>query len=264
VPLLLAVPFGTMLAWKRGDALGAAQRLWAAALAAVIAIAIGFVAAGRGPHLAPFGIALGVWVMAGALVEIANRCKLGELSAAESWRRFTGLPRSAIGTLLAHFGVGLMVVGIVATTAYRSEYVAVMKPGDTAEIAGFTVTFQNAVPAQGPNYTEKIGTFIVARGAEQVAVLEPAKRRYDMPPQPTTEAGIKAFWRGDLYVVLGDEQDVAAGAYAVRMYFHPFVRCIWIGTLIMFLGGAVSLSDRRLRVGAPTSARGRVRPVPAE
>jgi cytochrome c-type biogenesis protein CcmF len=97
-----------------------------------------------------------------------------------------------------------------------------------------------------------------------VTVLEPSKRRYDMPPQPTTEAGIHASWRGDLYVVLGDEQDIAAGTYAVRMYFHPLVRCIWIGALIMFIGGAVSLSDRRLRIGAPAHAKVRPGAVPAE
>ena len=84
--------------------------------------------------------------------------------------------------------------------------------------------------------------------------LEPSKRIYDMPPQPTTEAGIHAAWRGDLYVVLGDAQ--TGGGYAVRIYFNPLVRCIWIGALVMFFGGAVSLSDRRLRVGAPGARAG--------
>ena len=80
--------------------------------------------------------------------------------------------------------------------------------------------------------------------------LMPSKRIYDMPPQPTTEAGIHNSWRGDLYIVIGDEQ-LEGGAYAVRVYFNPLVRFIWIGALIMFLGGFASLSDRRLRIGAP-------------
>ena len=83
-----------------------------------------------------------------------------------------------------------------------------------------------------------------------------------MPPQPTTEAGIHAAWRGDLYVVLGDAQ--TGGGYAVRIYFNPLVRCIWIGALVMFFGGAVSLSDRRLRVGAPGRARRLPAAAPAE
>jgi cytochrome c-type biogenesis protein CcmF len=106
-----------------------------------------------------------------------------------------------------------------------------------------------------------VGRFEVRRDGEFVTYLEPAKRRYDMPPQPTTEAGIDASWRGDLYVVLGDEQDLAAGTFAVRIYFHPLVRLIWGGALIMFLGGALSLADRRLRIGAPVRATKRVQPA---
>ncbi|MGQ0674151.1 MAG: heme lyase CcmF/NrfE family subunit [Hyphomicrobium sp.] len=264
VPLLLALPFGPHLAWKRGDLRGASQRLFYAVIAALVAATIGFVLAGRGPHLAPFGIALGVWVMAGSLAEIFSRARLGEVTFAESRRRLAGLPRSAFGTLLAHFGVGLMVVGIVATTAYRGEHVGVMKPGERAALAGYEVTFKGAVPVKGPNYSEKRGLFEVTRGGAPVTTLEPAKRIYDAPPQPTTEAGILASWRGDFYIVLGDQQDVATEAFAVRMYFHPLVRCIWLGALIMFFGGAVSLTDRRLRIGAPVRARRPASAVPAE
>jgi cytochrome c-type biogenesis protein CcmF len=139
-----------------------------------------------------------------------------------------------------------------------------MKPGDTLTIGGYTVTFRNAAPVKGPNYREKVGRFDVTRNGAPVTVLEPAKRTYDMPPQPTTEAGIHASWRGDLYVVLGDEQDISSQSFAVRMYFNPLVRFIWLGALVMFIGGAVSLSDRRLRVGAPQGARRRAMALPAE
>jgi cytochrome c-type biogenesis protein CcmF len=261
VPLLLALPFGPLLAWKRGDVLGVWQRLMAAAFLAVFAIALGFVVSGRGPHMAPFGIALGVWVMAGAVTDLLTRVRAGDVTWRESMRRFDGLPRSALGSVLAHFGVGMMVVGIVATTAYRAEHVAVMKSGDKATIGGYEVSFHSALPVKGPNYSETVGRFEVRRDGEFVTYLEPSKRRYDMPPQPTTEAGIHASWRGDLYVVLGDEQDLAAGTFAVRMYFHPLVRLIWGGALIMFLGGALSLADRRFRIGAPTKAKSRVQPA---
>lgn len=263
LPLLIALPFGPLLAWKRGDAKGAADKLFYALIAAIAGAALAFIFAGRGSFLAPFGIAVGVWVMAGAISEILSRCKFGEVRFDEFRRRLAGLPRSAIGTLLAHFGVGLMVVGIVATSAYRQEYVAVMKPGDAASIGGYTVAFKSAVPFKGPNYSEKVGLFEVMHNGARVTDLEPSKRLYDAPPQPTTEAGIHASWAGDLYVVLGDEQDIAAQTFAVRMYFHPLVRFIWIGTMIMFLGGMVSLLDRRLRIGAPERARPRGA-VPAE
>jgi cytochrome c-type biogenesis protein CcmF len=263
IPLLLALPFGPFLAWKRGDLYAAAQRLAFAAVAALVAIAIGFAVAHRGPWLAPFGIALGVWVMAGAISEITWRSKFGQVPFSEAFRRARNLPRSAYGTMLAHFGMGLTVVGVIATSAYQSERILVMKPGEKVEIAGYELNFRGATPGKGPNYTELTGVFDVTRGGSSVTRLQPEKRIYDAPPQPTTEAGIHNSWRGDLYVVLGDQQ--ANGGYAMRLYFHPFVRFIWIGTLFMFFGGGVSISDRRLRVGAPTRAR-RAPPnaVPAE
>jgi cytochrome c-type biogenesis protein CcmF len=197
--------------------------------------------------------------MAGALAEIAARIRLGSVALGEARRRLAGLPRSAHGTTLAHLGVGLMVVGIVATTAYQSETVLVMKPGERTEIAGYALTFKGSGPRRGPNYQEDVGTFEVTRGGHPVTTLAPAKRLYDMPKQPTTEAGIHAGWRGDLYAVLGDAQQ--DGGYAVRLYFNPLVRFIWLGAIIMGLGGLMSLSDRRLRVGAPRRAAPRVSPA---
>ncbi len=262
VPLLLALPFGPFLAWKRGDVLGAAQRLMFAAILAVVVLAVTLAAFYRGPVLAPFGLALGMFVMAGAVSELAYRVRVGSVPLAETWRRMLSQPRSAYGTTLAHFGVGLLVVGIVATSAYRAERILVMKPGETVSLAGYTLAFRGVAPATGPNYREVVGLFDVTRGDAPVTKLEPSKRLYDAPPQPTTEAGIHVSWRGDLYVVLGDEQK--SGGYAVRAYFNPLVRFIWIGALIMFLGGAVSLSDRRLRVGAPRRTRRLPAAAPAE
>ncbi|MEZ5900712.1 MAG: heme lyase CcmF/NrfE family subunit [Hyphomicrobiaceae bacterium] len=250
VPLLLVLPIGAVLPWKRGDLFGAMQRLWLAALAAVIAAIATFALSGAKASLAPFGIAIGVWVMVGAICEWLLRTKFFEASREEFVRRARNLPRSAYGTLLAHFGVGMMVVGIVATSAYREEHVLVMKPGDKIEVAGYDVTFKESSRDLGPNYREELAIFTVMRGGEFVTQLAPAKRIYDMPPQPTTEAGIHNSWRGDLYIVIGDQQ-LEGGGYAVRLYFNPLVRFIWIGALIMFLGGAASLSDRRLRIGAP-------------
>ena len=215
----------------------------------------------RGPWLAPFGIALGVYVMAGAAIEWANRIKLGSVSRSEVIRRATNLPRSSYGTLFAHFGIGMLVVGIVATSAYQEEHILVMKPGQSLAVGGFDVTFAGVDTGRGPNYRSDIADFDVKRDGASVTRLTPAKRLYDAPPQTTTEAGIHASWRGDLYLVIGDAQP--EGGYAVRAYFNPLVRFIWLGALIMFIGGGISLSDRRLRVGAPSRSRRPVA-VPAE
>jgi cytochrome c-type biogenesis protein CcmF len=262
IPLLLALPLGPMLAWKRGDFAGAMQRLGFAVLLAIIAIVATFALTHRGPWLAPFGIALGVYVMAGAAIEWAKRIKLTSTPLNESMRRARNLPRSSYGTLLAHFGVGMLVVGIVATSAYREEHILVMKPGDTLSVAGYDVTFRGVEPGHGPNYTDQIADFNVERDGEAITQLAPSKRLYDAPPQQTTEAAIHASWRGDLYLVIGDAQK--GGGYAVRAYFNPLVRFIWLGALIMFIAGGISLSDRRLRVGAPSRMRHRPIAVPAE
>jgi cytochrome c-type biogenesis protein CcmF len=259
--LLMAMPFGPLLAWKRGDLLGAGQRLLAAFGVALVVAVLSVALFKRGPWLAPFGIALGVFVMLGALTEWATRIKLGVAVRNEVVRRAVNLPRSSYGTLMAHFGIGMMLIGITGTTAYQDEKILVMKAGETVNVGGFAATFKGAKPGRGPNYREDIATFDITRDGTPVTTLEPSKRVYDAPPQPTTEAGIHASWRGDLYVVIGDEQ--TSGAYAVRAYFNPLVRFIWLGALIMFLGGAVSLSDRRLRVGVPVK-RPRTAAVPAE
>ncbi|AHB49027.1 heme lyase subunit CcmF [Hyphomicrobium nitrativorans NL23] len=264
IPLLLAVPLGPLLAWKRADLAAASERLLAAGVLSILVIVATFALTERGPWIAPFCLAIGVWVMAGAVSEIAYRIKLGSAPVADSWRRFRGLPRAAIGTMLAHFGVGLMVCGIVGTSAYKSEQILLMRPNTTSEIAGYELTFRGAAPSRGPNYTETIGVFDVTRGGSAITQLMPSKRLYNAPPQPTSEAGIHASWRGDLYAVIGDQQP--DGAFTVRLYFHPLVRFIWIGCFIMFIGGAVSLSDRRLRIGAPQRAARTTPPagVPAE
>jgi cytochrome c-type biogenesis protein CcmF len=202
-----------------------------------------------------------MWLIAGALTDLAYRVKLTEASGAEAWRRLRNLPRSAYGTALAHAGLGLAVIGIVATTAWRSEAILAMKPGETAEIAGYTLAFKGIEDRQGPNYRERAALFEVSRDGAAVTELTPSKRAFSVEKSATTEAGIHVSWRGDLYAVLGDQ--LRDGAYSVRLYFNPLVRFIWLGALIMFFGGAVSLSDRRLRVGAPKRAEPKAAPVPA-
>ena len=253
LPLLAAMPFGPYLAWKRGDLPGAAQRLFVSAFAALVALITTYALFWRGPWLAPFGVGLAAWIVVGALSEWASRVKLLGAGADAAWRRVRGLPRSAHGTTLAHLGIGLTLLGIVATSAWQSERIVAMAAGDSTEIGGYVLTFRGVVPAQGPNYQEQVGLFAVTRSGAPVTELTPAKRLYDAPRQPTTEAAIHVAFMGDLYVVLGDE--LKGGSWVVRLYFNPLVRLIWIGAVLMALGGALSLSDRRLRIGAPHRAR---------
>jgi cytochrome c-type biogenesis protein CcmF len=252
IPLLLAVPFGPLLAWKRGDLQGTAQRLGVAMLAALAAVAITLVVAGAKGVLAPFGLGLGVWLICGSLADLAERTQIGRVGAATSLSRFAGLPRSALGTMVAHAGMGLTVIGIVATSAYQTESIAALKPGETMGIGGYVLQFQGSAPATGPNYREERAKFLVSKDGSEPFPLTPAKRFYEARQMATTEAAIKTTGFSQLYVSLGDA--TPEGGLAVRASYKPLVTLIWLGALVMSCGGALSLSDRRLRIGAPRRA----------
>jgi cytochrome c-type biogenesis protein CcmF len=230
-----------------------AQRLTFAGGLAILAAIASYAMVEDGPALAPFGIGIGIWLIFGALSEVGYRIKLFQAPIAESWRRLRALPRSSFGTLTAHLGVGVAVLGIVATSAWRSELILTVKPGDPVEFAGYTLTFQGIEKRQGPNYVEDVGTFVLASSGREITTLTPSKRQYFAPRTSTSEAAIHLSLAGDLYLVLGDGAE--DGTVAARLYFNPLVRLIWIGAIIMFLGGLLSLSDRRLRIGAPNRGR---------
>jgi cytochrome c-type biogenesis protein CcmF len=261
VPLLLIVPFGPMLAWKRGDLRAAAERLMAAFGVALLAGIAAAAAYGGGPVLALCGIALGAWVVAGAFSELAYRVKLGTVPLADSLRRAVGLPRAAYGSVFAHAGVGVMVLGIVAATTWPTETILTMRPGDTVDVGARTLTLDGFLPRAGPNYLENAVRFTVRSGGNEVAVMAPSKRRFNARATETTEAAIETFGLSQLYVSLGDIDN--DGSVTVRIYWKPLVTLIWIGPVIMAFGGLISLSDRRLRVGAPKPAR-RAAVAPAE
>ncbi len=248
-PLLVAVPFGPMLAWKRGDLYAAMQRLYVAAgIAFVLAVALYYVENG-GPVLAVFGLAAGFFLIFGALSDLWYRAGFGKLATGLALRRLNGLPRSAIGTALAHFGLGVTVLGIVAVTTFETETVVEMKPGMTVEAGAYSITFDGMKSAVGPNFTEDRGHFTIREAGADLGDVWSSKRLYTARRMPTTEAGIRTFGVSQLYVSLGDM--MGDGGIVVRIWWKPYILCIWYGALIMMVAGFVSLSDRRLRVGVP-------------
>ncbi|MFL4976570.1 MAG: heme lyase CcmF/NrfE family subunit, partial [Microvirga sp.] len=262
LPLLVAVPFGPLMAWKRGDLLGAGQRLFGALALAILAVAASFAIAGAKSMLAPFVIGLAFFVMAGAVSELAERTQLFRVPAASALARARGLPRSAWGTALAHFGLGVSLLGIVCETQWGAERIASVKPGQTLELRGYELRFDGLEERQGPNYRELAGRFTVSRNGETIAVMEPAKRSFPARENATTEAALMTRGFSQLYLSLGDPG--SDGAINVRLYHKPLVLLIWLGAVVMALGGALSLSDRRLRVGAPKPARMKRALQPAE
>jgi cytochrome c-type biogenesis protein CcmF len=251
--LLVVMPFGPFLAWKRGDLGGVTQRLGAAiAVAVLVTIACWWVKTG-GPALAPLGIGLAAFVMLGALSEFSERIRLFREPPGASLRRLSGLPRSAIGTTLAHFGMGVTLLGIVGASAWQTETVAAMRAGETVAFGRYEARLEGSTDRQGPNYTDKVAHLVILEDGAPVAKIESAKRFYPARQMPTTEAGIHTFWLDQVYVSRGDDQP--DGAVVVRLYDKPLITLVWLGCVVMAVGGAFSLSDRRLRVGAPKPAR---------
>ena len=260
VPLMIAMPFGPLLAWKRGDLFGAAQRLLAAAMLAAVAMAATVAIADGGPVLAPFGVGIAVFVMAGAVTDIVERTMILRLPLATALRRAWGLPRSAWGTALAHFGIGVTLLGIIGVTAWGSERIADVKPGGSLDVAHYRLTFEGLVHRTGPNYQDVAARFTVHRGGQFLGTMEPSRRAFPDRGMATTEAALMTRGVSQLYVSIGDPN--RDGGVPVRLYFKPHVLLIWLGAGFMFLGGALSLSDRRLRVGAPRPAKAK-KPKPA-
>jgi len=261
LPLMIAMPFGPLLAWKRGDLYGAAQRLTLAFAVALVAMGATFAITQGGPVLAPFLIGVAFFSMTGALIDLGERIQLFRQSFGVSMRRLAGLPRSAIGTAIAHFGLGVCLLGIASEAYYGAERILSMKPGQTVAVRGYDLTFDNLVSRPGPNYSELVAKFTVKSSGDTIGVMEPSKRTFAARKSSTTEAALLTRGFSQLYLSLGDAGE--DGSIAVRLYHKPLVLLIWLGTVVMVIGGAFSLSDRRLRVGAPRAAR-RPKLQPAE
>ncbi len=257
VPLLMAVPFGPLLAWKRADLWAASQRLYFAFGGAVLVMLVTYVFIDRASVLAAFGIGLGTWLVLGAFTDIATKSGIGNVSPGVALRRFMGLPRSAYGTALAHLGVGMTTLGVVAVMSLQTEHILTMKPGDSVAVAGYEVRFEGLQPYRGPNYTEDQGRFLLLDSNERtLSEIVSSKRFYPARQMPTTEAGIATRGVNQVYIALGDAVD--DGSVVVRIWWKPLVTLIWLGCVVMMIGGTLSLLDRRLRVGAPAKRRKRL------
>ncbi len=265
MPLLLAVCFGIFLAWKRGDLREAGHRLWPAALAGLLA---GLAAAivGKAGIKIDIAIALGTWVLVGSVWEAAVAREIPVRAFVRNRAPALSMRRSQFAATLGHIGLAVGVIGVAGASAWNSERLTILKPGESADIAGYTITFKEVFERQGPNYMELAGAFdLRSSGGGLISSIIASKRKYEAPPQATKQAGIAVRPGGDVYVVLGDETE--GGAYQIKMYYHPFVRWIWGGAAIMFAAGLLSLLDRRLRIGLPQGARKpslKSAPAPAE
>jgi cytochrome c-type biogenesis protein CcmF len=147
---------------------------------------------------------------------------------------------------VAHLGLGLFVLGVTIVSAFTVEEDRRLVPGGSVDVAGYTFELRGLRQVEGPNYQALEGEVDIYRDGEFVTQLRPQKRTYRVQQSPMTEAGIDAGWTRDLFVALGDP--LGGGAWSVRIQYKPMIRFIWLGALVMALGGIIAASDRRYRL----------------
>ncbi len=229
-PLIFLIGIGPIAGWKTAKNL--ISRLW---ITFVLSIAIGF--------MIPFilkvsfvivpGIAAAAWIVFTSVQNFAS--KFGRK-----------LPRSFYGMTVAHIGMAVFIVGVTVSNTFSVEKDVRMEPYKPLKLAGYDFAFEGITNYNGPNYKADQGNIKVFKDDELVAELQPQKRLYFVQKSPMTEAAIDWGFTRDIYVALGEP--LANGAWSVRLYYKPFIRWIWIGGLLMVLGGLLSATDKRYRI----------------
>ncbi|MFN3228336.1 MAG: heme lyase CcmF/NrfE family subunit [Asticcacaulis sp.] len=248
---LLLVPIGPMLAWKRGDLKGVIQRLTFAALLSLGVAGLTLAVMTPRHVVAALGVALGGWLVLATMADLRERIRLFSAPLAESLRRARALPPGTWGMVLAHIGLGVFVLGAVFETTWKQEQAAILRPGEGLSVAGYSLTLKAVGSVDGTNYlAERAQIEVVGPEGRPFCSATPERRLYPAGGQTTSEVALCMKPISDLYLVLGERRPHPGGGegWLVRAYWNPWARLIFLGPLLMALGGAVSLADRRLRV----------------
>ncbi len=240
LPLAALVGAGMHSVWQQMTAQLLARRLrLAAGIAVVLGVTLPWILFGAAGLMTMIGMVLGCWLIAASLLDPLRR-------VLQPGATRMPLARGQWGMTLAHLGVGVFILGVTVTSSYSIETDAAATPGDRREVGGYEFIFRDLRDVRGPNYEAVEGEFEVRRNGRLVTVLTPQKRVYRVQQSPMTETGIDAGWRRDLLVALGDP--LGEGAWSLRVQYRPLIRFVWLGAIIMALGGLVALSDPRYRL----------------
>jgi cytochrome c-type biogenesis protein CcmF len=234
LPLMIFLAIGMHSTWRRGKLMIAARPLgWMLAAAVLLALALQF-GYGKIHWVGLVGAAFGLWIILSALLEPVRRLRSGQ-----------ALTAGLMGMVIAHAGVGVFAIGASGVESYKIEKDVALKPGMTYSIAGYDFRFIKAVDVRGPNYDAVQATVEVSRGGKLVTTLEPQKRHFWVQQTDNSQAAISVNWARDLFVAMGNP--LGAGAWSMRIQYKPLVRYIWLGAIIMAVGGIVAATDRRYR-----------------
>ena len=235
LPMAFLLALGMHATWKHAK-FERTKVLLGVLLLAAIVLGIGIPTAMYGWHsiLSSVGIIVALWVGASALIEPIER-----------WRKGHSLPASVIGMSVAHFGLALFILGATTVESYKEEKDLSLGPGQSTEVSGFTFTLNSFRNVAGPNYEAVESEVAISRNGRQVATLYPQKRTYRVQRNPMTESGIDVTWGRDLFVAMGEP--LGNGSWSLRLQYKPMVRFIWLGALVIAIGGFIAVCDRRYR-----------------
>jgi cytochrome c-type biogenesis protein CcmF len=242
VPLMAFLAIGMHAGWRRGTLTVSLKTLLGLlAVGAVIALLVQLGGFGSLHPLGALGLAFGFWIMLSALIEPVRRL-----------RNRQSLPAGMLGMALAHFGVGLFAIGASGVESYKIEKDVALKPGDHYVAAGYDFHFLTTQDVRGPNYDAAEATVEVTHHGHPVTVLKPQKRHFWVQQTDNSKAAISVGWTRDLFVAMGNP--LGNGAWSMRIQYKPLVRYIWLGALVMALGGLIAATDRRYRLRARVPA----------
>jgi cytochrome c-type biogenesis protein CcmF len=256
VPLAFLIGVGPLARWKKsriGELMHRLRFVFIAAIAAGVILPL--IVAGINRVLIAVGIGLGTWVAISTVMNLVTYLRRQTPQQPPVSKALVKVPRAVYGMTLAHLGIGVFIIGVTFTSALGVEHELRMDPGASAQLGGYQFQFLGAHELEGPNYTAVRGRIEVMRDGKQITILHPEKRVYRVQTNPMTEAGIDSTMFRDLYVALGEPLN--GGAWGVRLYYKPFVQWLWLGPILMALGGVLAVSDRRYR------ATGRQKAIPA-
>ena len=229
--LMAAVPLAR---WKQTNIKDIALRMWIPGVLALVAGGLAPSLMGTWTAMTGLGVALAVWIAVSGVIQIAQRLKSG-IPPASFW-----------GMHLGHMGIAVFVFGVTMVGGFQEEQDVRMEPGDTVTVGGYQFKMLGVRDVPGPNYTATQGAFEVSQNGGSIHMLYPEKRNYLSSTMPMTEAAIDTGFTRDVYVSLGEPLE--GKAWAVRVYFKPFVDWIWGGCVLMALGGILAMLDRRYRL----------------
>ncbi len=243
LPLVFLVGFAAVMRWKNNSPRQLLQRVgYLVPVAVILGVLFPWIALRSNSVVVSVALVLAFWAMTTAVADVFRWLKSGLGKSRQS----RNIPLAIWGMNLAHFGLGVFVLGVTLTSAYSVERDVRLFPGESADIGNYAFRFDGVHEEAAANYDAQVGIITLFRASDEIATVRTEKRRYRAQGSVMTDAGVNARLDRDLYIALGEALD--GGAWSLRLYYKPFVRCIWLGGFLMVLGGLLAVGDKRYRM----------------